>query len=224
MYYENKMGQCCLFSLKVCADIWHWSEKQILGKTVVSTFKVLTGGCSSFCPECIFPDRLRESDSVRINLRRCSVAASLSQWLTEPVTFGRVWDYWCFICALVAHLWLLRLSYVKMRDCQEKPQGCDNNLSISPFFLPLPRSFYFNLSVCLSSPPLWLFMLTFWFPMPTSLPVALPLFHQLISLSLTYSVSALPLYLFPTFPLQVSSQFWCRFSGTQALWSVQIIL
>lgn len=92
---------------------------------------------------------LRESDSVRINLRRCSGAAatSLFQWLTEPVTFGWVWDYWCFICAVVAHLRLLRLSYVKMRDCQTKPQGCDNNLSVSGFLLPLPLSFCFNLSV-----------------------------------------------------------------------------
>ncbi len=73
-------------------------------------------------------------------------ASSLFQWLTQPVTSGWVWDYQCFICAVEDRLRLLRLSYVKMRDCQEKPQGCDNNLSISPFFLLLPLSFYFNLS------------------------------------------------------------------------------
>lgn len=155
------MWHRCLFSQRVRAEFWQWSEKQILWETAVSTFKVLTGGCFSFCPECTFPDRLCESDSLRIILRQCAVAASLFQWLTEPVTFGWVWDYWCFVCAVVAHLRLLRLSYVKMRDCQQKPQGYNSNLSISPFFLPLPLSFDFNLFVCLSSPPLWLFILTF---------------------------------------------------------------
>lgn len=114
---------------------------------------------------------LRESDSVRINLRRCSGAAatSLSQWLTEPVTFGWVWDYWCFICAVVAHLRLLRLSYVKMRDCQTKPQGCDNNLSVS-WLSPATPSLFLLQSFCLSSPPLWLLILTFCLPVTISLP------------------------------------------------------
>lgn len=207
---------------KMRAEMRRWSERRAVWETVVLTFKVLTGGCFSFCPECIFPDRLCESDSVRINLRRCSSseqATSLSQWLTEPVTFGWVRDYWCFICAAVAHLRLLRLSYVKMRDCQEKPQGCDNNLSISPFFLPLPLSFYFNLSACLSSPPLWLFILSFCLTVPASLsPISSCSFHHPYfplppSLILSLPFPSYLYFLLFLFSLAHNLLFWCRLTG-----------
>lgn len=82
------------------ADIWYLSEKQILWATVVSGFKVLTGGCFSFCPECIALDRLRESDSVRINLCRCSVAEC-----NKPLPMiNRACHFWLSVRLLVFHM------------------------------------------------------------------------------------------------------------------------
>lgn len=56
--------------------------------------------CFSFCPECIFPDRLCESDSVRINLCQCSEAASNKPL---PMT-NRGCHFWLSVRLLVFHM------------------------------------------------------------------------------------------------------------------------
>lgn len=74
MLYEDKMWHCCVIRQKMCAAFWHCSEKQIF-------FGRLWFHHSKYWQvdvflEGMFADRLCKSDSDRINLRRCSVAAS----------------------------------------------------------------------------------------------------------------------------------------------------
>lgn len=124
------------------------------------------------------------------------------QWLTGPVTFGWVGDYWCFICAAVAHLRLLRLSYVKMRDCQKKPQGCKSNLSIFWFFSATASLFLLQSLSFLS-------VLTFNNPPPHPLLISTLPFHHIY---------------FPTFHIQPRSQFWCRFAaGLMVSWYYDVV-
>lgn len=131
--------------------LWHCSDQTSKFSGILfSAFTVLIGFWFRY--RCFIPGKLYKNDTVRISLWGCSVAGSNKLLpVANRVCHFWLWDYWGFICAVVALLRIPRLSYVKMRDCGEKQQRCGSNLSISPFSLPLPSAFQCSHSVSFSS-------------------------------------------------------------------------
>lgn len=202
MLYEDKMWHCCVICQKMCAAFWHCSEKQIFlgGRQKYWQVDVFLEG--------IFPDRLCKSDSVRINLHRCSVAASNKPL---PMT-NRACHFWLSGRLFVFHMCSSgsfadsEIIICKDEELSEEAAG----LREQPSYLFSATASFFLLQS---------FRLSFLSSVLTFNTHFLSLFP------LMYSVSPPSIiFIFPTFLLHPSSQFWCRFAGTRALWSIQIML
>lgn len=162
-----------------------------------------------------------ESDWVRIHLCRCSVAASNKPL---PMT-NRACHFWLSVRLLVFHM-CSGGSFAASEIIICKDEGLSGEaagLWQQPFHLSLfsaTPSLFLLQSFCLSFPPLWLFILVFCLPVPSSLPVSSislfspPYFPLLLILSVLLP-SCLYFLLF-LFSLAHNLWFWCRLSESKA--------